>query len=139
MKFWTTRRKTRKCNGEMTSRLAFHFQNGMLRYIFAIGFCFLLCSLLEGLISWEDHYSFALEASKQTHLPSLGWCRHVRLIQDVVSFFAGSNFNKLAQEQRSTLRDGRELRCVFVLPLHAVNLQVKKVRLDKKIRFRHRR
>lgn len=104
----------------------------MLGYIFAIRFCFLLCPLFVGLICGEDHYSFALKASKKTHLPSLGRSGDVGLIQDVVSFLTGSNFNEFAQEERSTLGDGRELRRVFVLSVHCADLRPREeIRYEK--------
>lgn len=51
------------------------------------------------------------------------------LVQDVVPLFAGSNLNEFAQEERSTLGDGRELRDILILAFKTANLQNKQTNM----------
>lgn len=46
------------------------------------------------------------------------------VVQDIVPLLPSSDLNELAQEERSTLGNGRELSCVLRLTLQAANLHI---------------
>lgn len=122
--------------------------------VFALHFCFLLCSLLVVFILRADDHSFPLEARKQAHFSPLGSSRHVclknnnekllinstpnpifsyfsnfkaraYLIQNKIPLLASSNLNKLPKTLWCSLQQCVQFSRICHLLLEACYLFLK--------------